>query len=447
MLKSYNPANGQYIGQVPITTAEKLPELIEKGKLAQKEWEKLDLNLRMEYLKKAAAKLGEQSTEISTLLSKEMGKNLKRSTEEIQECVHGTATMVEHIKKALSPMVNNDYDFQVRTEFSPLGVCGIITPWNYPVSMGHLMIIPALMAGNAVILKPSSETPLVAQAYVDCFNEILPPNLLQVAHGSLGNELVKSKVDFIGFTGSIEVGKSIMKGCADSLKRLVMELGGKDPLIVMKDADLDKAAKFAVANSLENAGQMCTATERIYVDENVAQEFENRVLHYVSKYKVGSYEDPLAWVGPIIHEKQRKVILSHIEEAVNKGAKILYGDQNHPSHFVNPTVLTNIDETMVISIEETFGPVICISHYKDIENAIALANDTRFGLGASVFGKDQAESVARRLEAGMIGINTSEEGPGDFPFVGIKESGFGFHGSQDGHRQFAQTRVFRINNN
>lgn len=444
MLKSYNPSNGAYIGSVPTTSKEELKKVIEEAKIAQKKWQKIDIHTRIEILQNAAIKLGEISEEISQTLSEEMGKSLKRSREEVAECVNGTEVTTRNVEEALRAVVTKTGDLETRIEYFPLGVCGIITPWNFPVSMGHLMIIPALMAGNAVILKPSSETPLVAQAYVDCFNQVLPKNLLQVVHGSLGDELVNSKVDFIGFTGSIEVGKRIMENGSKTMKRFILELGGKDPLIVMEDADLDKAVKHGVKNSLDNSGQICTATERIFVDEKVADAFEAKVVEQAKRYKVGSYLDKEAWVGPIIHERQRKKILDQIDDAIAKGAKRIYGDENHPPYFVNPTVLTNVHEDMKIAKEETFGPVICITRYDDIEKAIQWANATEFGLGASIFGYKNVEAVARRIDAGMIGINTSEEGPGDFPFVGIKESGFGFHGSIEGHRQFAQTRVIRI---
>jgi acyl-CoA reductase-like NAD-dependent aldehyde dehydrogenase len=309
--------------------------------------------------------------------------------------------------------------------------------------MPHWLIIPALTAGNTVILKPSEETPLIAQAYVDIFNQVLPENVLQIIHGTdeQGKALVEADVSLIAFTGSQKAGKDIMKNAAEALKRLVMELGGKDPLIVMKDADIDQAVRFAVANSFNNAGQVCISTERIFVDEGIADEFEQKAAHYAQYYKVGPWNDQKANIGPIINDKQRNNIIRQIEDAIDKGAKVLGGGNKHPERYILPTVLTNVTDDMLIAKEETFGPVVCITRYTDIDEAIKAANNTTFGLGAVVFGSKNSEIVAKQLQAGMVGINQGVGGIGDTPWVGAKQSGFGYHGSPDGHRQFTQVRV------
>ena len=300
------------------------------------------------------------------------------------------------------------------------------------------------MAGNAVVLKPSEETPLCGQAYADVLNEVLPNNVLVVAHGAddQGKALVLSDVDMIAFTGSREVGKHIMREASGTLKRVVLELGGKDPMIVLDDADIEQAAKFAAFNSFRNCGQVCISTERIFVMDSIADEFEGALSELASALKVGDGLEA-SDVGPMVNVQQRDHVLAQIDAAVGAGATVLTGGEGHHDNFVTPTVLSGITEDMDISTVETFGPVACVTRVSSVDEAVTRANDTRFGLGAVVFGgdSDQTEIVARQLTAGMIGVNRSPGGVPGTPWVGARESGFGFHKSRDGHRQFAQTRV------
>ena len=445
ILKSYNPADGGLLGEVEVTPAEEIQKVVERSAAAQKKWAALSIDERIAVLEKAGRALSLEARRIGMLLSMEMGKGLRRGVGEVAGSANSISYVAERVKEALEPVVTERYGTRTTIKYDPIGVCGIISPWNYPVSMAHWMIIPALTAGNSVVLKPSEETPLVAQAYADVLNKVLPEDLLMVIHGDeeQGKALVLSDVDFIGFTGSMEAGKDIMRAAAASLKPVMMELGGKDPLIVLEDADLDDAVSFAVANSLENAGQMCISTERIFVDEKIADEFETLAAHYVTYYKVGPYTDPQAHVGPIINERQRQRIIRHIDDALDKGARLLAGcgGENHPAPYIIPTVLADVTEDMLIAKEETFGPVVCITKFKDVEEAVKAANDTDYGLGAVVYGGKDAARVASMLDAGMIGINAGAGGGGDAPWVGAKMSGYGYHGSPDGHRQFTQPRV------
>jgi succinate-semialdehyde dehydrogenase/glutarate-semialdehyde dehydrogenase len=443
VLISYDPSNGEMIGTVRKTDIDELGEKVRAARDAQKIWSALTIDERIDYLNKCADALRGRAGEIAELLSREMGKDLRRSTNEVMSCCDDVSFKTAEIKEALKTRVIDGDGMETQIQYNPLGVCAVIAPWNYPVSMGHWLIIPALTAGDTVIYKPSEETPLVAGAYVDAFNEVLPEGVLQTVYGDgkLGDALVRSEVDLVAFTGSRETGKKIMTSAASGLKRLVMEMGGKDPLIVLEDADIERAARFAVASSFENAGQMCVSTERILVDEKIADEFEELAAANVRRYKIGPWTDPEANIGPIINDKQRNKILSHIEDAVAKGAKVLAGGTDHPPRYVLPTVLSNVTQDMLIWQEETFGPVACITRFRDLDEAVRLANDSTLGLGAAVFGKKDAEEVANRLEAGMVGINRGPIGIGDSPWVGAKQSGIGYHGSPDGHRQFTQVRT------
>ncbi len=442
-LISYNPATGDIIGTVQKTTASEIKETVKRSAKAQEKWAALDIDERISILTEAGNALLNKAQDIGTLLSMEMGKSLRRGIGEVKSSARSVEYVTSCVKDALQPIVFKGYGSKTTVKYEPLGICGIISPWNYPVSMAHWMIIPALAAGNSVVLKPSEETPLVAKAYADALNEALPEDLLQIIFGDdeQGKALIDSDVDFIGFTGSLAAGRDIMKRAANTLKPLIMELGGKDPLIVLEDADIDRAAGFAVANSLENSGQMCISTERIFVDEKIAGKFRQKVLEQIAYYKVGPYTDPEADVGPIINDRQRQRILEQIDDAVSKGAKVLAGGKDHPPRYVIPTVLDGVDDSMLAATEETFGPVVCITEFSDIDEAVRAANGTEFGLGAVVFGVKNAEEVASRLKAGMVGINTGAGGGGDTPWVGAKQSGFGYHGSPDGHRQFTQPKV------
>ena len=443
MIDSYNPADGSLIGTVESTEIAEIGNIVDKASEAQKKWAETEIDDRIDVLIKAGQVLMDRADDISLLLSMEMGKNLRRSMGEVYGSARSIGYVTAGVKDAIKPLIFENGRYRTTVKYEPIGVCGIISPWNYPVSMAHWMIIPALTAGNAVVLKPSEETLLVAKAYVDALNEVLPKDLLQIVFGDeeQGRALVEAETDFIGFTGSLSAGKDIMKRAARSMKPLIMELGGKDPLIVLHDADIESAAGFAVANSLENSGQMCISTERIFVDKRIAEDFREKITEYISFYKVGPYTDPDAEIGPIINEVQRERILDHIRDAVENGAEIIAGGEVHPDKYVLPTVLWGVTDDMKIAREETFGPVVCVTEFSDAEDAVISANGTEYGLGAVVFGKKDAEKVAAGLKAGMVGINTGAGGGVDTPWVGAKQSGFGYHGSPDGHRQFTQPKV------
>ncbi len=449
ILTSYDPGNGEVIGKVTITNKAEIHSIVEKARTAQSFWGGIKIDERIGYIDKAAKILAKNAQELGRLISREMGKNLNRGIGEAQGCAYDAVYRAEAAKEALLTKVIQSGGQTTHIEYNPLGICAVITPWNYPMSMGHWMIIPALTAGNTIVLKPSEETPMTAQAYADIFNQVLPEGVLQVVHGAdeQGQILVESDVNLIAFTGSLAVGKDIMGRAAKSLKRLVMELGGKDPLIVLEDADIDQAARFAVASSFENSGQMCVSTERVFVDEGIADEFEKKVVRYASMYRIGTWNDPNAQIGPMINTKQRQKIISQLEEAIKKGAVPLLGGTAHPERFVLPTVLTNVSSSMKIALDETFGPVVSITRYKDLEAAVREANSSDFGLGAVVFGHKKAWKTAQKMEAGMVGINQGVGGLGDTPWVGSKQSGYGYHGSPDGHRQFAQVRVMSFPSN
>jgi succinate-semialdehyde dehydrogenase/glutarate-semialdehyde dehydrogenase len=443
VLKSFNPATGDVVGEVPLTPVERLPEIVARARAAQRAWAALGTRRRAELLAKTADAFASKVDEHAALITAEMGKPLKEAVAEARSLGSGLARELDEIVEALEPEVHDDGRARSTIYRDPLGVVGAITPWNFPMSMPSWMLIPSLAAGNAVVFKPSEETPLSGQTYADVLREVLPEDVLIVVHGAdeLGKAIVRSDVDMIAFTGSREAGKHIMREASASLKRIVLELGGKDPMIVLDDADLEKAARFAAHNSFRNAGQVCVSTERIFVVESVAAEFEKALAAVASSMSVGP-GDSGSEVGPMVNARQRDHVLAQVDAAVAAGAKVLAGG-GHRDNFVTPTVLTGVGDEMEIAREETFGPVACVTRVRSVDEAVERANDTEFGLGAVVFGRDEqkTQAVARRLTAGMIGINRSVGGVAGTPWVGARQSGFGFHKSRDGHRQFTQTRV------
>jgi succinate-semialdehyde dehydrogenase/glutarate-semialdehyde dehydrogenase len=437
-LTSYNPINRKPLGDVPITEPAEMPAVVLRAKKAQKSWSALSLGERQQVLVKAYEALTAVEDQLTLLVSKEMGKDYRRASYEVGGTIQNTAYFTQEIAQALqSESMGHDGEMQYR----PLGVVAVISPWNYPLAMANNLLLPALVAGNSVVLKPSEETPLVAELFVNTLNQILPENVLQIAHGDAetGKALVNDDINMVAFTGSLAAGKHIMASAASGLKRLVMELGGNDPLIVMASADIDEAVQFAVASSFENTGQMCTSTERIYVDEHVANEFEQKVVALARRYQAGPWDQHNVNIGPIVNPKQHANVLSQLKDANAKGAKFLLGKPHYELPYIQPTVVTGITSNMMLEQDETFGPVVAISRFNHLSEAVERANASPYGLGAVVFGGAGANDVAEQMEAGMVAINKSAGGLG--PWVGAKQSGFGFHGTAAGHRQFSQVRV------
>jgi acyl-CoA reductase-like NAD-dependent aldehyde dehydrogenase len=444
VLRSLDPATGEVVGDVPVTPPEAVQDAVDRVRSAQPGWAALGTSGRAEVLARAAQVLTDRADRHAELITREMGKPLKESRIEAKSLGTGLERELEEMIEALEPDVIESAGTRSTVYHDPLGVVGAITPWNFPMSMPHWMVLPSLMGGNGVVLKPSEETPLCGQAYADALNEVLPEGILVVVHGAdeQGKALVRSDVDMIAFTGSREVGKHILREASGSLKRVVLELGGKDPLIVLEDADIEKAAKFAAFNSFRNCGQVCVSTERIFVLDSVADAFEEALADLAAAMRTGSGMEG-ADVGPMVNAHQRDHVLEQIDRAVEAGATVLVGGEGHRDNYVTPTVLSGVTDEMEIGTVETFGPVACVTRVGSVDEAVERANDTRFGLGAVVFGgnPEGTEAVARRLTAGMVGVNRAAGGLPGTPWVGARESGFGFHKSRDGHRQFTQTRV------
>lgn len=446
-LVSYNPATNEPVGTLPITPVDQVSVVVERSAAAQKRWASRPIEERAEQLRPAGERLAAEAEAIGTLLTREMGKPLAEGIGEVTYAATGWSEEIDEIVSALQPEVIEDDDRLTRLYFDPLGVCGAITPWNFPVLMPHQAVLAGLVAGNSVVLKPSEETPLVAQAYCDVINEFLPEDLLQLIHGTedQGKALVASPVDLIVFTGSKAAGEHILGSASNGLKRVILELGGKDPMVVLDDADLDAAVTFGVRNAFRNAGQVCVSTERIYVDDAVHDEFVDRFVARTAELQQGDGMADGVHIGPMISARQKALVVEQLAEAVEDGAVVAHGGGDAAGNFVPLTVLTGLSHDMRIMNDETFGPIACIQRVHGDEEAIELANDTPYGLGACVFGEvEHASRVARRIEAGMVGVNSGCGGASGSPWVGAKHSGYGFHSGPLGHRQFCQVRTVSV---
>lgn len=447
-LSSYNPSTGEVVGTVPVTPAHQVDAVIAKARAAMPAWAALSAQQRADMLKPAGEKILERVDELGRILSLEQGKPLAEGIGEITGCGNRMNDEVDEVAKAMIPDVLTDETVESTLYYDPYGVCATITPWNFPALMPHWTIVPALVAGNTVILKPSEQTPLIADEYVKILNEFLPEGVLQIIHGEddQGKALVAGDVNMIAFTGSKNAGQHIMAAAAPGLKRLILELGSKDPCIVLEGADLEKAASFVSNNSMRNCGQVCVSTERIYVQDSIKDEFVNLLTEKVKEYKVGDCLEEDSTIGPMVMNEQKAHVLAQIEDAKAKGAKVLLGDTPLEGNFIQPTILDNLNHTMDIMMIETFGPVACIQSIETAQEAIDLANDTEYGLGAVIFGEEQVvRKLGRQLTAGMVGVNRSLGGAKGSPWVGARKSGIGYHSGPLGHRQFCQLRVVSTN--
>ena len=445
ILDSIDPATGESVGSVATTPLDSVPRLVFQAREAQRGWGALTHAQRADVLRPAAARLKAEARRLGELASREMGKPLAEAVGEANYCADGLSGELDEIVAALADVAREDARVTSTLRHAPLGVCAAITPWNFPLLMPHQSVVPALVAGNTVLLKPSEETTLVACEYAKILNEFLPPSVLTpvFGDGAQGRALVLADVNLIVFTGSRETGKRILADAGPGLKRVILELGGKDPLVVLDDADLDAAAAFAVRNSFRNAGQVCVSTERIYVDERVREPFLRRMVERTSALRQGNPRESGVTVGPMVSARQKAKVVAQIDAAIAAGATVLAGGEPREGNFVAPTILAGVDHSMEVMREETFGPVACVQAFSTVDEAIRLANDTPFGLGAAVFGADLARAgeVAARIQAGMVGINQGCGGADGCPWVGAKDSGYGFHSGPEGHRQFAQVRV------
>lgn len=444
-LADVDPATGRTIQEIPCATADEVAQAVARARDAQPAWGALGIESRIETLERVAERFSDDALveRFAELITAEMGKPIAHARREAKATGASIRRLCESAREALAPTETRSKQTVTRISREPLGVVAAITPWNFPLAMAREVIVPALVAGNTVVFKPSEVVPLCGELLHATFADELPDGVITLVQGldDAGKALVAGDVDMVGFVGSVAAGRHIMAACAPSLKRIVLELGGKDPMIVCKDADLDAAAAFAANESMRNSGQVCCSVERIYVEKDVADEFTQKVVDKVAEMTVGDGRDDV-FMGPMASEGQRAHVLDQVADARAAGATVHVGGEalERDGWFMAPTVVSGVDESMKLMSEETFGPVATIRLVDSAEQAVTLANASEFGLGASVWAGDRERGVdlASRLESGMVGVNRGLGGAGDPPWAGVKQSGFGFLGSPDGYRQFTR---------
>lgn len=442
VLVCINPANLETLAEVPTTPADKVTEAIQKSRLAFEKWSTLPFNVRATYLENVQQRILHQLDDIARRISLDNGKTI---TEAISSEILPVVELIDYFVKNTSSLLEKELIALGRWSmlgkqsylcFDPIGVVGIISPWNFPFSIPMGEIIVALLVGNTVVLKPSEHTTLVGLMIAELFAAVdLPPDVFQVLPGGgpTGAAMIQKGVDKIIFTGSVATGRRIMAAAAQYLIPVVLELGGKDPMIVCPDVNIDTVSSAAVWGAFTNNGQVCSSVERLYVHESIAVPFVEQVVEKTRQLRLGLGSDPNVDLGSMTALMQLNIVEKQVQEARSLDAHILTGGQRHPDfagYYYEPTVLTKVDHSFKVMNEETFGPLLPIMTYQNMNEAVALANDSDYGLAASIWSEDidYAEKIARQIKAGTVAVNDS--GATTFalcqtPWGGFKDSGMG----------------------
>jgi acyl-CoA reductase-like NAD-dependent aldehyde dehydrogenase len=438
---SVNPATGQTLREIESASELEVYAAVGKARAAQFAWNELGVRKRIVILRKFQRLLHEQKSEVADLVTREAGKpSVEALLTEVLVVLDAARFCIDNTFNFLreEPIPHGNLALKTKTGRilrEPHGVIGIISPWNYPFSIPATESLAALAAGNAVVLKPSEFTSLCALKLAALFHEAgIPNDIFQViiGDGDTGQALVNVEIDKLVFTGSVSTGKRIAQAAAARLLPVVLELGGKDPMIVLEDADIDVASSGAVWGAFINAGQACLSVERCYVHRSVCQSFLDAIVRKAKQLRVGNGMDRKIDVGPMIHEQQLLNVEAHVEEARAQGAQVLVGGtrlRDLGPNFYAPTVLGDVTHQMRVMREETFGPVLPVMSFDSDEEAIRLANDSEYGLAASVWTRNRArgEAIARRIHAGTVMVNDAIAcfGISEAPHGGMKASGIG----------------------
>ena len=440
----HNPATGELVDTVPKGTAEDVKRAVAAAAEAAVEWGKFSAAKRGACLSEAARLVLENEKELTQLLTKEQGKALRESVLEIRRFAHTLehyAGMAKTLRGGYVKLDDGRYGLIIS---KPMGVVGSIIPWNFPVSLMGNKVGPALLAGNAMVIKPASTTPLTATRCVELVQQAGLPkgtiNMVTGPGGTVGEEILRHPViRKIGFTGATDTGKRIMEVAAQEVKRVTLELGGSDPMIVCNDANIDRAVSAASVGRFFNCGQACLAVKRLYLQDKIADEFIAKLVEKVRKLRVGNGLTRGTMLGPLHTKAQREEVEEQVADAVQRGAKVLVGgdrptgDEYDKGYFLNPSVVVDVDLESKLLKDEVFGPALPVVRIKNLEEGLAQANDSIFGLGSSIWTQDidQALYAAEKLDAGYTWVNSAQIIYDELPFGGVKQSGVGKeHGNE-----------------
>ncbi len=443
-----NPATGEVVDQVPKGNAKDVEQAIQAAENAFKEWADVTAEDRGKMLMNACELIKQKSGEIAQLLTKEQGKTLFEAGLEIHHLVHGLefyAGLASKVRGSHVPLPQKGaYGMVIR---QPIGVCGGIVPWNFPLTLMGTKLGPALAAGNTIIIKPASTTPLATLLAVEQIQKAtygegkqqktLPKGAVNVVTGPggiVGEEILRNpRIRRIAFTGSTPVGKHVMEVAGREIKRVTLELGGSDPMIVMEDANVDLAVKMADIGRFFNCGQMCLGVKRLFLQESIAEGFIGKLAEILKTKTVGNGMSKETRMGPIHLDSQRKEIEEQVEDAKARGAKVIFGGERakggdlDKGFFYLPTLLSNVPDNAKVSVEETFGPVLPVFTFKTLDEAIEKANSSAFGLGSSIWTRNlnHANKAIDKFQAGNVWVNSLHYGYDELPFGGVKASGLG----------------------
>ncbi|GIO23455.1 alpha-ketoglutaric semialdehyde dehydrogenase GucD [Oceanobacillus sp. J11TS1] len=435
--KSKNPANTEeVVGLYQMSSENDLNKAVNSASDAKKAWRKLSGDERGNYLQKAASILEERLDEVALTMTKEMGKTLPEAK---GETARGVAILRYYAGEGLRSegdvIPSTDKDALMFTTRAPLGVVGVITPWNFPVAIPLWKMAPALIYGNTVVIKPASEAAITCAKVIECLHEAgIPEGVVNMVTGSgsvIGLEIANHpEVNGITFTGSNQVGKQLAQIAVTRGIKYQLEMGGKNPVIVANDADLDLAVEATISGGLKSTGQKCTATSRVIVQKDIYQKFKERLLAKVAEITVGDGVESSTWMGPSVSQSQLDTVVSYIEKGKEEGAKLLYGGDKVRSkalkgYFIEPTVFEGVTSDMTIAKEEIFGPVLALMKVNSVEEALELANDSEYGLSASIFTTNISNmlSFIDDMDAGLVRVNAESAGVElQAPFGGMKQS-------------------------
>jgi acyl-CoA reductase-like NAD-dependent aldehyde dehydrogenase/uncharacterized protein YceH (UPF0502 family) len=447
-----NPATGTVIRSVAVTDPSEVDQKVARARSAQAAWSARPMAERAEKLTAFRELLAREAEECAQLTTSEVGKPIRQSRNEVRAVLDRIDWNVAHVGEVIAPRtVTSEAGLEERISYEPVGVVAHVSAWNYPYFVGLNSIVPALLAGNAVCYKPSEHATLTGLRIVDLLHRAgVPVDLVHaiVGAGPTGAALVDADVDMVCFTGSYATGQRVARSLADRLVRVQLELGGKDAAYVCDDVDVDEAALAVSEGAFYNGGQSCSATERVYVHETIADAFVATLTDVVSAYKVGDPTDDSTDIGPLARAEQLDVLDAQLADASGRGAKVLCGGHriDRPGNWFEPTVVVDVPDRATLMAEESFGPVIGVARVANDTEAIARMNDTEFGLGASVFtpDRDRAERVLARLDVGNAYWNTADRSCVRLPWAGRRHSGLGTSMSESGVRTFVKEKAWHL---